>query len=81
MSDFSTFLKDILGYRLDRYMENLGHWDHLPRWLSDHYDESPTFDWLANSPCENVSLLNWISYSDEDKTQVLDDELEDYFRD
>ena len=80
MSDFFTYLKEIVGYRLDRYMENLEHWDHLPGWLSDHYDESPTFNWVANTPYENVDLLNWISYSDEDKIQVLDDELEAYFR-
>jgi hypothetical protein len=79
VSDFFTFLKDTLGDRLDMYMSNLTRKDQLPEWISDHYDESPTCDWLANSPYENVALLNWISYSDEEKTRILDDELADYF--
>ena len=79
--DFFTFLKDTLGDRLDMYMRDLTRKDQLPEWISDHYDESPTCDWLANSPYENVGLLNWISYSDEEKTRILDDELADYFED
>ena len=79
--NFFTFLKETLGERLDMYMHNLTKQGKLPEWLEDHYDESPTCDWLANSPYENVSLLNWISYSDEEKTQILDDELTDYFKD
>ena len=81
MSDFFTYLKDILEDRLEMYMGNLTQTGQMTEWLDDHYDESPTWDWLANSPYENASLLNWISYSDEDKIQVLDDELEGYFRD
>jgi len=79
--DFYTFLKGTLEYRLDMYMGNLSRTGLMPEWLDDHYDESPAYDWIENSPYENVELLNWISYSDEEKAKIMDDELVDYFRD
>ena len=74
---FSEWLKTILEDRLDHYMESKG----IPEWLDDHYDESPPYDWLSNTPYENVSLLNWITYSDDQKIRVLDKELGDYLND
>jgi len=44
-------------------------------YLKDFYDESPNFtfskDW--------INKLIWLTYSDRDKKQILDRELEEYF--
>ena len=44
-------------------------------YLKDFYDESPNFTFSK----DYVNKLIWLTYSDKDKTQILDGELEEYF--
>ena len=44
-------------------------------YLKDFYDESPNFTFSK----DYINKLIWLTYSDKDKKQILDRELEEYF--
>ena len=44
-------------------------------YLKDFYDESPNFTFSK----DYINKLIWLTYSDRDKKQILDRELEEYF--
>jgi hypothetical protein len=66
-------LEKITEYRVTMYILD------VVEWLGVHYNESPSYDVLNNSPYENIVLLNWISSTKEEKQWKLDSELEEYF--
>ena len=66
-------LEKTTKYRVTMYILD------VVEWLNEHYNESPSYDVLNNSPYENIILLNWISSTKEEKQRKLDSELEEYF--
>jgi hypothetical protein len=55
--------------------------ENSDEYLKDFYDESPnfTFGAAARPKLDCVTKLIWLTYSDKDKKQILDRELEEYF--
>ena len=46
-------------------------------YMKEHYDESP--NWKLNNDNDNmITTLIWLTYSDKEKKDKLDDELNDY---
>ena len=46
-------------------------------YIKEHYCESP--NWMTNN--DNISIVNtliWMTYSEKEKKEKLDDELDDY---
>ena len=59
--------------RMSKLMNNI----NIPLFLKEHYSESP--DWKNNNDINNmINTLIWMTYSDEEKKNLLDEELEDY---
>ena len=77
-----------LKKELEEYGDSFNHltWSYKARmlllvedkkpdnYMVEHYQESPSY----NSPCakEMIDTLIWLSYSDEDKKRILDDEMD-----
>ena len=59
--------------RMSKLMNNI----NIPLFLKEHYSESP--DWKNNNNINSmINTLIWMTYSDEEKKNLLDEELEDY---
>ena len=59
--------------RMSKLMNNI----NIPLFLKEHYSESP--DWKINNNINSmINTLIWMTYSDEEKKEILDEELEDY---
>ena len=59
--------------RMSKLINNI----NIPLFLKEHYSESP--DWKNNNNINNmINTLIWMTYSDEEKKNLLDEELEDY---
>tara|TARA_B100000575_G_C22904739_1_gene525711 strand:+ start:582 stop:800 length:219 start_codon:yes stop_codon:yes gene_type:complete len=52
--------------------------DNIDLYLREHYSESP--NWYTNDNIKDIieSIL-WMTYTDEEKTEILNNELNDYF--
>ena len=48
--------------------------DNSPQYMKDFYEESPDYQ-----PGNMFDTLIWLSHSDEEKKDILDKELEEYF--
>ena len=58
--------------RMSKLMNNI----NIPLFLKEHYSESP--DWKNNNDINNmINTLIWMTYSNEEKKNLLDEELED----
>ena len=58
--------------RMSKLMNNI----NIPLYLNEHYSESP--DWKNNNDINNmINTLIWMTYSNEEKKNLLDEELED----
>ena len=58
-------------------MSKLMNDNNIPLILKDHYSESP--DWKTNNDHNNmINTLIWMTYSDKEKKNILDDELDEY---
>ena len=58
--------------RMSKLMNNI----NIPLFLKEHNSESP--DWKNNNDINNmINTLIWMTYSDEEKKNLLDEELED----
>ena len=49
--------------------------ENSEEYLRDFYDESPNYTFNK----EYVNKLIWLTYSDKEKKEILDEELEEYF--
>ena len=49
--------------------------ENSEEYLSDFYNESPNFTFNK----EFVNKLIWLTYSDKEKKDILDEELDEYF--
>ena len=66
-----------LQTRFHLRMSKLMNDNNGPLFLKDHYSESP--DWKINNNINSmINTLIWMTYSDEEKKEILDEELEDY---
>ena len=59
--------------RMSKLMNNI----NIPLYLKEHYSESP--NWKNNNDHNSmINTLIWMTYSNEEKKEILDEELEDY---
>ena len=68
---------NIFNIRMNEIIENSDDY------LSDFYEESPYYKCCYNNNNNNnidfVSKLVWLTYSDKEKKDILDEELDEYF--
>ena len=58
-------------------MSKLINDNNISSFMKDHYSESP--DWKTNNNHNNmINTLIWMTYSENEKKNILDDELEEY---
>ena len=72
----TQYLVDEYSKRIFKIMDNA----ECPLYLREHYAESPS--WYTNHSVNGiVDTLIWMSYSDNEKLKILDDELESLSKD
>ena len=77
LGEYEGFSESLAGTYQSRIMRLLNDLD-TPMFLREHYAESPNY--YTNSTLEGmVETLNWLSYSDKEKTIYLNEEIDEYF--
>ena len=72
----TQYLVDEYSKRIFKILDN----EECPLYLREHYAESPS--WYTNHSVNGiVDTLIWMSYSDNEKLKILDDELESLSKD
>ena len=67
----SIYLQAQYHQRISRILNN----ESIELYIREYYSESP--NWKLNNDMENmINTLIWISYSDKEKKEILDEELD-----
>ena len=70
----SIYLQAQYHQRISRILNN----ESIDLYIREHYSESP--NWKLNKDMENmIDTLVWISYSDKEKKEILDEEIDEMF--
>ena len=68
----SIYLQAQYHQRISRILNN----ESIELYIREYYSESP--NWKLNNDMENmINTLIWISYSDKEKKEILDEELDE----
>jgi hypothetical protein len=74
LNDFTDHVATTYRKRILEILDD----DRLPLYLREHFSESP--DYYANlNLYKMVDTLAWLTYSDNQKREILDRELDEYF--
>ena len=72
----TQYLVDEYSKRIFKILDN----EECPLYLREHYAESPS--WYTNHSVNGIAdTLIWMSYSENEKLKILDDELESLSKD
>ena len=72
----SIYLQAQYHQRISQLLNN----ESIELFIREHYSESP--NWKLNNDMENmIDTLIWISYSDKEKLEILDEELDEILLD
>ena len=69
--DSDLYLHKAFNVRMTALVENADS-----TFMKEHYVDSPTYKGYSNKGV--IDTLMWLSYSDEEKKKVLDDEMDTY---
>ena len=72
VTPLSTYLCNSYKERMLELLDD----QNVPLYLREHYAESPHF-YGNQSESSMIDTMRWMSYSDETKTRILDQELDD----
>jgi hypothetical protein len=69
--DSDLYLHKAFNVRMTALVENADN-----TFMKEHYVDSPTYKGYSNKGV--IDTLMWLSYSDEEKKKVLDDEMDNF---